>query len=140
MDTPDPQTTNAVIRMADTVLSILAPILVILIGWLVRKASGWFGVKTDEKQLAVLDEWALRGVQYAEEQAHKFTRGFGQKVEPDGKLNLAVDFVMTFIEKQGWHHWTRERVTKMVEAKVNVTRTGATATGSPSTTLSPPIR
>lgn len=111
----------------------------IVLGWLARKAAGWFGVKTDEKQLAVLDEWALRGVHYAEEQAHKFTRGFGGKVDPAGKLNLATDFVMTFIEKQGWHNWTRDRVQKLIEAKLNITRSGPTAVSIPSTTVTPAV-
>lgn len=139
MDTPDPQMTNAVIRLMDTILSILAPLLVLMIGWVLRKASSWFGVKTDEKQLSVLDEWALRGVHYAEEQARKGVRGLGNKVDPAGKLNLATDFVMTFIEKQGWHNWTRDRVTKLVESKLNIVRSGPTMVGNPSTTVTPPV-
>lgn len=138
MPTAEP---NAISHISEVVLQILVPVLIAAATWLVHKVATFFSAKTKIeiplKQLELIDEVTLKGIHYAEERARAFAKTLGNKAPGTGKLNDATNFVMQFVEKQGWVDWTREKVERYIESKLHSERSAATLVSASATVMTP---
>jgi hypothetical protein len=103
------------------VTAVLLPVLLVL----VRKFLLWLEVKLDFdmneaielKILSLIEE----GILYAEEQALKALKD-GKKLGSDDKLRLAIEYVVERCRDLGLPELARDKLVKLVESKVGVTR------------------
>lgn len=116
--------TPVVTHLVDLALQILAPLVVVLAGYLanrlVKVLEAKTGVDIPEKQEAMLDTYIQDGIRYAEEKAHQAAKRADAKLTGHEKLEAATSFVLHYVEKNGWVEWTRDRLKAKIDAKINV--------------------
>lgn len=113
-------------RIVDFVLSIAAPVLSMVALWLGHRVIKVFEDKTKldipASVEARIDEWVKQGVAYAEEKARQAAKAKAGKLVGPAKLEEAVGFVLDMAEQNGIDTLARDKVIKLVEAKLNLTR------------------
>jgi hypothetical protein len=103
------------------VSAIVLPVLLIL----VRKFIQWLEIKLDFeiseaaelKILSLIEE----GIRYAEEQAKKALKD-GEKLSAESKLGLAIEYVVERCKDLGLPELARDKLVKLIEAKIVITR------------------
>ena len=123
--TPE-DTRNALSHFAQVVFQVLIVILPIVAVWLTHKAISLFESKSKidiplsiEKQI---DAWVEKGIHYAAEKSYQKIKEKTAKLTGPEKLETAAEFVLDFIEAQGWTQWTIEKIKAKIDAAVGVYR------------------
>ncbi len=118
-------TTNATSQLAETTIQLLAPILLLLATYLVRKLvlvlETRLKVHVSRETEAQIDEWAHQAIDLAEEKAHQACKD-GLKVTGAQKIELAADYVQDLIKKyeldKKLGEWPRTKVKDLIEARI----------------------
>lgn len=117
---------SVVSRLVDSALEILAPVVALFAMWAAHKLIKVFESKTSidvpAKTEEMIDEWLLKAVAYAEEKGRTAVKTQLEPIKGPEKLEMAVNFVLDLAEKYNLKGLTKEKVTKMVEAKLGLTR------------------
>ena len=117
----------AIARIIDIVIDVMAAILLILVPYFIHRLLAYFekktGIKlalaTKEKIDALLD----KGIAFAEEQGHKVVKAKAKALTMPEKLEFGAGYVMDLADHADVKGWTIEKVKKMLEARLNETRT-----------------
>lgn len=116
----------ALYTLLSTLIDIVAPVLMVLAGWIAWKLTKIFEAKTGydvpANLEARLDAWAAQGVAYAEEQGRKALKANQDKLEMGAKKELALGYILDMAKTAGVPDLARDKLEKLVEAKVAMSR------------------
>jgi Spy/CpxP family protein refolding chaperone len=117
---------SAAARFAGYALDILLPVMAALAGWLAMRCVRWLEQKLkidiSDKQEQKLNALIYEGVAYANEQARKKLKASEEKLKGPEKLELALNFAADMVEHYQLPAVSKEKLTKMVESKLNAYR------------------
>ncbi len=113
-------------QAAVVALQVLTPILVALAGWLahriVKVVEAKTGIDIPDRQEAKIDDWIEQGIHLAEEKSRSYIKEKANKLKGPEKLELAGDFVMEMIRKNGWDTWAKDAIVKKIEGSLGAHR------------------
>jgi hypothetical protein len=113
-------------QVAGVALQVLTPILVALAGWLahriVKVVESKTGIDIPDKQEAKINGWIEEGIHFAEEKSRSYIKEKANKLKGPEKLEIAGDFVMAMIEKNGWDDWAKDAIVKKIESSLGAHR------------------
>lgn len=122
----------AAIRLADQIIEVVAYAIGItlaaLIGKLVLAIERKFKVNVPDAAEQYLNGLLDLGIAYAEEQARKHAKQHGKRLEMNDSLEHAANFVLDMAEKRKVKEMGKEKLKKLIEARLNMTRTDSTPT------------
>lgn len=117
---------SAATLVFDKVIELVAGVVLVLLTWLVHKVIQYFTAKTHIEVPALteqtIQDWAAKGVYFAEEQAHKANDATGQKLTGPAKLELALQFVLALTTEYGIDDIAREKIIKYIESHLGEER------------------
>lgn len=106
-------------------LSLVGSLVLVAAVPLVHKMAAVFrektGVEISAKTLAAIDQIVASGVGHAEEWAHKKIKS-NEKTTGSEKMGVAISHIESEIKALGLHELGRERLEKLVEAKLGLNR------------------
>jgi hypothetical protein len=118
--------TSLASQAASVALQVVTPILVVLAGWLAHRIVGVIekktGIDIPDKQEAKIDGWIEQGILFAEEKSRSYIKEKANKLKGPEKLELAGDFVMAMIEKNGWDDWAKDAIVNKIEGSLGAHR------------------
>lgn len=111
-------------RVVDAAFEIVVPVIGMVVLWLVHRIIRLFeqrtGVDVPERVEGMIDHWVGMGIHYAEEKARQAAKDSTKKgLHGHQKLEVAVAFVSELVDQYGVEKVARERIVKLVEAKLN---------------------
>jgi hypothetical protein len=113
-----------------TLVIIVTPVAILLAHKLTREFSKRTGVTVAEQQATALDDAIMKGIAFAHEQSRKAFKLNLPAVTSTDKRIAAVDFVMRTLKEQKLPEKSRDYISGLVEARLNLDR-GFTETGKP---------
>jgi hypothetical protein len=113
-------------QAASVALQVVTPILVVLAGWLAHRLVAVFekktGIDIPAKQEAKINGGVEEGIHYAEEKSRSYIKEKANKLRGPEKLELAGDFVMAMIKKNGWDDWAKDAIVTKIEGSLGAHR------------------
>jgi hypothetical protein len=113
-----------------TLVIIVTPVAILLAHKLTREFSKRTGVTVAEQQSTMLDDAVMKGIAFAHEQSRKALKLNLPAVTSTDKRVAAVDFVMRTLKEQKMPEKSRDYISNLVEARLNLDR-GFPETGKP---------
>lgn len=117
---------NALSRLADIAFQVLVPVLSLFAAYLTNRLIGVFEQKTGfdvaDKHEQWIRDWVEKGIHLGEEWSYKKVKGQTGKLTGPEKLEVAADFVLDMVAKYNIPGWTRDKVTKYIEAQLGTHR------------------
>ena len=119
----------AAARLLSYTIEAVATLLMVLIGFAVRKVSKFFHEKTKieipAKTEDMISAWGEKAVGYAKEKAHQYVTEKGEKMKGPDKLEVALGFGLGLAEEYGLPNLAKDKLTKYIEAHLGTTRAEA---------------
>lgn len=113
-------------RFAHSALELLAyglgTLLLGLLGKLIVTVEKKFKVNVPDPLETYLTGLLDKGIHYAEEQAHKKVKATGKKLKMGESLDNAADFVLDLADKRQVKELGKEKLKKLIEARLNAKR------------------
>jgi hypothetical protein len=113
-------------QAAEVALQVLTPILIIVGTYfahrLVKVFEAKSGIDIPDRQEVKIDEWIEAGIHFAEEKSRSYIKEKANKLKGPEKLELAGDFVMAMIKKNGWDNWAKEAIVTKIEGSLGAHR------------------
>jgi hypothetical protein len=108
------------------IVTILAPILVVLAKRLIVYLERKWDFTISDINEAKLIELIEGAIDFAEEKALQAAKTDPEKL-PDGakKLEMALEFAASQVERMGWDEWASEELAKLIESKLYGKRSSA---------------
>ncbi len=116
------ETSPAVVQLAEQVMQVLTPIIVLAVTYLGFKFTQWLSRKTGfdigVKHQEMVESAVQNGMDYANEQARKYLKKHGEKMRGSEKLEHALAFANNMIEHYKLPAVAGDKLTKLLEAKL----------------------
>ncbi len=113
---------SAAYVIASHALEIVAAVVTLLATWLTHKVSGWLKAKTGVETDALLQGFAQKGVDYAEEKAHQFLATKNEAMKGPEKLEMALGFALALAEDNKLPAKAQAKLVSYIEARLGATR------------------
>ena len=118
--------TSVASQAAGVAIQVLTPILIIVGTYFAHRLVKVFEAKTGldipAKQEAKIDGWIEEGIHFAEEKSRSYIKEKANKLKGPEKLELAGDFVMAMIKKNGWDDWAKDAIVNKIEGSLGTHR------------------
>jgi hypothetical protein len=112
--------------IAEGLVPIVAVVVLGALLALIPIALRWFskvtGIKVSNETRIALEGIARGAVGFAEQRAHTWAKNRGATLEPNEKLQTAVDFATREIQRQGLDVVVRDRLVDYIEAELGAER------------------
>lgn len=99
---------------SNIVLDLIAPIIAVLVAYLVKTVKDRFGAQAAQTVDSLLESAVEKGINYAEEWARKQE----SKPSSDEKLQKAIDFAASVIEDHGLQAVAGDRLAQWIESRL----------------------
>jgi len=103
-----------------TILSILAPIVVLLARAAVKKLTTHLDVRTSAAIMDVVNGVVMNGVALAEQEAKKHQLETQEKLVSQNKLEIAMEYVIDELNKHNIPQLTQEEIIQRIEACLGI--------------------
>ncbi len=118
--------TPAAVTYAGYLLTIAAPVAIVLLLWLGHRLLKWaerkLGIQASDSQVQLFDRAIYNAVGYADERARKALLATGTKLAGPEKLEIALRAAAQFIEMAGLPALAADKLSTLIEAKLPNTR------------------
>jgi len=108
--------------LLQTLVLILTPVVLLLVKKLVTAIEKKTGLDVSTRQIELLNQAITDGIALAQEQAHKRLKLDEPPLTSDGKLDIAVKFVVEALRQSNGPQIARDYIIKLIEARLNMSR------------------
>lgn len=107
---------NAFWLILPTILSILAPIVVLLLRAILKKLTTHLDIRTSAAIMDIVNGVVMNGVALAEQEAKKHQIETQEKLGSENKLEMAMEYVISELEKNKVPQLTQEEIRQRIES------------------------
>ena len=116
---------TASIRLGDHLIELMAGVLTVVLSALAIKVRTYFtkktGIEIPAQTEAMLEAWAIKGMNYAKEKAHQANKDKNTLTGP-AKLELALKFGLDLAEEHKLGGKAKEKLENYIHAKLGESR------------------